>query len=120
MLSWVIRNDAEPRTNHNRQQQAKTLGTIRQELAELLKEKTLDAKAISKLLSIREKEVFAHLAHIARTIGTEGHRLRINPCQCLACGFTFKKRQRFSRPGKCPQCRQTRIRPATYRIEPGS
>ncbi|MCA1765069.1 MAG: transcriptional regulator [Desulfobulbaceae bacterium] len=93
------------------------MGTIRQDLLELLKEETLDAKDISQLLSIREKEVYGHLDHIARSIAAEGGRLKINPCKCLACGYLFKERKRFSRPGKCPKCRETRIRPATYHIE---
>lgn len=93
------------------------MGTIRQDLADLLRERALDAKDISRALSIREKEVFAHLEHIARSITADGYRLKINPCQCLSCGYIFKDRKRFSRPGKCPKCRHTRIRPATYHID---
>jgi len=96
----------------------KKLGTIRQDLIELLKEETLDAKEISGLLSIREKEVYDHLEHIDRSISTEGHhRLIINPCRCLACGYQFKERRRFTRPCKCPKCRNTRITPPSYHIE---
>lgn len=92
------------------------MGTIRQELVELLKASALAAKDISKSLAIGEKEVFGHLEHISRSLAREGGRLTVDPCQCLACGYLFKDRKRFSRPGKCPKCRQTRIRPATYRI----
>lgn len=92
------------------------MGTIRQEMADLLRKHTLDAKEISAILSIREKEVFDHLTHIGRTISAEGGRLGINSCRCLACGYTFKNRRRFSRPGKCPVCRGTRIQPPTYFI----
>jgi hypothetical protein len=86
-------------------------------MAELLKKETLTAKDISQLLSIREKEVFAHLEHIAHSIAAEGYRLRIEPCRCLACGYVFEERKKFSRPGKCPKCRETRIKPPRYHIE---
>ena len=93
------------------------MGTIRQELKELLKKETLDAKEISALLSIREKEVYGHLEHISRSISREGGRLVVYPCLCLACGFKFSDRRKFTRPGKCPKCRQTRITPATFHIK---
>ncbi|MBU0480762.1 MAG: transcriptional regulator [Proteobacteria bacterium] len=92
------------------------MNTTRQEITALLKEGPHDAKEISRVLSIGEKEVFPHLDHIARSITSDGWRLRIDPCQCLSCGYSFKERKRFTRPGKCPVCRQTRIIPATYRI----
>ncbi|MEN8135002.1 MAG: transcriptional regulator [Thermodesulfobacteriota bacterium] len=92
------------------------MGTIRQDLIDLLKERALDAKDISRLLSIREKEVYSHLEHISRSISTSGHRLVVIPCQCLACGYTFKDRKKLHRPGKCPKCKKTRIKPASYTI----
>lgn len=92
------------------------MGTKRQELKELLAKEELSSKDISKLLSIREKEVFDHLEHLARSLSGGRERFRVTPCQCLACNFTFKDRKKLTRPGKCPKCRQTRIKPATFRI----
>lgn len=31
------------------------------------------------------------------------------PAQCLGCGFIFSKRERLTRPGKCPVCRHGQI-----------
>jgi predicted Zn-ribbon and HTH transcriptional regulator len=45
-----------------------------------------------------------------------GGRLQVLPAECLACGFIFRDRKRFTRPGTCPQCRATRIDPPAFRI----
>ena len=92
------------------------MGTKRQELMDLLSKEELDSKDISRILSIGEKEAFDHLEHISRSLLGGKTRFRINPNQCLACGFTFKDRKKLTKPGKCPKCRQTRIKPATFRI----
>ena len=91
--------------------------TIRQQIMFLLRERELEVRDLSVLLSIPEKEVYPHLEHIARSLAREGSRLAIRPSQCLACGFVFKERHRFTRPGRCPACHATRIRPPAYRIE---
>jgi len=92
------------------------MGTKRQELTGLLINEELSCRDISKILSITEREVFDHLKHIARSLSGGKTRLRINPYQCHACGFTFKDRKKLTKPGKCPKCRHTRIKPTTFRI----
>ncbi|HSH13531.1 MAG TPA: transcriptional regulator [Desulfurivibrionaceae bacterium] len=94
--------------------------TIRQQIIALLRREELEAIDLSALLSIPEKEVYPHLEHIARTLGHNVDRLRIRPCQCMACGFVFKERHRFTKPGRCPLCHATRIRPPAYRITSGT
>ena len=69
------------------------------------------------ILSIREKEVYDHLEHISRSASAKGLKLIVTPFQCLNCGFLFKDRQRFTRPGRCPQCKGGHIRMATYRVQ---
>ncbi len=72
---------------------------------------------ISQGVSIREKEVYEHLEHISRSLAASGKKLRIQPYACLSCGYVFKVRNRFKRPGRCPQCKESHIRMATYHIE---
>jgi predicted Zn-ribbon and HTH transcriptional regulator len=83
--------------------------TLRQGMIALLEDEECDVRDISKALHISEKEVGDHLAHIRRSLSATGQTLEIRPAECLACGFVFKDRRRFSRPGRCPRCRETRI-----------
>ena len=90
--------------------------SIRQKIIELLREGEMDARDLSREASIREKEVYDHLVHIARSLAAKGKKLEIHPAQCLSCGYVFKERQRFTRPGRCPRCRATRITHPTFKI----
>jgi len=42
--------------------------TIRKQMIELLDNKEMSARDLSQALSIREKEVYTHLSHIARSV----------------------------------------------------
>lgn len=90
--------------------------TLRQRIIELLREEELDAMELSQLLSIREKEVYEHLPHIARTLASSGEKLIISPYRCLNCDYSFVGRSRFDRPGRCPRCKEGHIRMATYSV----
>ncbi|MCP4686864.1 MAG: transcriptional regulator [Desulfobacterales bacterium] len=76
----------------------------------------MTAGDLSRELGIREREVHPHLTHIARTLASNGEKLAIVPAECLSCGFVFKERRRFTRPGRCPRCRGSRIQTPAYRI----
>ncbi|MBW1901121.1 MAG: transcriptional regulator [Deltaproteobacteria bacterium] len=90
--------------------------TIRQRIIACLSEVSMNAIDISQDLGIMEKEVYEHLPHIARSVASQGKSLVIHPSMCLKCGFVFENRKRFTRPGRCPQCRETRIRRPAYEI----
>ncbi len=91
--------------------------TIRREILEILKEKALSIKDISKIVKIPEKTVAGHLEHISKTITHKGLSLKIIPALCLHCGFIFKKRDKMGKPGKCPVCKSEHIREPLYKIE---
>lgn len=91
--------------------------TVRQKMIELLSEDEMDARALSREVGIREKEVYDHLTHIARSLAAKGQKLHINPAQCLSCGYVFKNRKRFTRPGRCPSCRNSHLLSPSYFIE---
>ena len=76
----------------------------------------MDARSLSQALRIQEKEVYAHLNHVGRSIETGNRKLVIEPSKCLACGYIFKDRKRFARPGKCPQCKRSHLQSPSYRI----
>jgi transcriptional regulator len=90
--------------------------TIRRQIISLLGEGPQGARELSQAVHQSEKEVYDHLAHIERSLKTEGHRLIIEPPVCLNCGFVFEHRRRPQPPGHCPRCRKTRISRPRYRI----
>jgi predicted Zn-ribbon and HTH transcriptional regulator len=79
--------------------------TARRRILLLISERPLSAKAISADARIPEKEVCGHLDHLRKTLRREGRRVVVTPAECLACGFVFRKRERFGTPGRCPVCR---------------
>lgn len=90
--------------------------TKRQEITELLTEGEYGIRDISQIVGIREKEVYDHLGHIARSLKTRKRKLRLTPPRCIACNFRFKDRKKFNRPSKCPLCRNQRISEPRYRV----
>jgi len=90
--------------------------TIRQQIVELLTHEEMDARELSQGVGIKEKEVYEHLAHIARSLATKGSKLTIRACECLKCGYVFKDRRRFTRPGRCPRCRESHLTSPYYHI----
>lgn len=93
------------------------MATLRQQIIALLEEAPLTALDISKAVRVPEKDVYRHLAHIEKSVAGSGGRLSFSPCTCRACGFSFKARQRLTRPGRCPRCRESRIDHPVFRIE---
>jgi predicted Zn-ribbon and HTH transcriptional regulator len=91
--------------------------TIRQGIIALLSKEEMSARELSQAIGIREKEVYEHLSHIARSVAAQRKKLIIRPCSCLGCGYVFQDRQRFTRPSRCPQCKGSHIQGATYRVD---
>jgi len=91
--------------------------TIRQQIIELLIEQEMSARELSQAVRIREKEVYEHLLHVARSVNTRKRKLVITPSNCLGCGYVFKNRKRYTPPGRCPHCKGEHIQNPTYRID---
>jgi predicted Zn-ribbon and HTH transcriptional regulator len=91
--------------------------TIRQQIIEILAHQEASAREISQQIGIREKEVYTHLPHVARSVQNNGLRLFCLPFECLRCHYTFMNRQRFSKPGRCPKCKQGQIEHPRYTIQ---
>jgi predicted Zn-ribbon and HTH transcriptional regulator len=90
--------------------------TIRQKIIDLLNRYEMDARDLSQELGIQEKEVYSHLQHVARSVTAQKRRLIIHPSQCLHCGYVFEDRKRFTRPGRCPQCKRSHLQSPRFRI----
>lgn len=91
-------------------------GTLRQQIMAVLQSGEWDVRGLSQQLGMAEKDVLTHLPHVQRSLASSGKQLAIRAAFCRACGFTFKGRGRFTRPGRCPQCRQTRIAPPMFYV----
>ena len=92
--------------------------TIRREILSRLREGPVSAKELSAGVGIPEKEVAGHLEHIRKTIAQSGLRLIVTPAECRKCGFLFAKRERLTKPGKCPVCKSESIHEPLFAVEP--
>ncbi len=83
--------------------------TIRREILALLQREEISAREISWNIGISEKDVFAHLEHIRAMLHGKGPDVVVIPARCVKCGFVFRKRDRLTKPGRCPVCRGEQI-----------
>ena len=69
----------------------------------------MSALELSGSVGIPEKEVAGHLEHIRHTLHRTGRRFVVQPAECASCGFVFEKRERLTRPSRCPVCRNESV-----------
>jgi len=100
----------------NQKEPHNTVKTTRQQMIELLSENDMSARDLSQAMGIREKEVYEHLPHIARSLAAQRKKVIIRPSTCLTCGYVFKDRRRFTRPSRCPRCKKSHIQEPLYRV----
>lgn len=90
--------------------------SLRRRIIALLSKKEMDARDLSQELGLKEKEIYEHLVHVERSVAASRGRFVITPSQCLLCGYVFEDRRRLTRPGRCPQCRRSKIQNPSFRI----
>ena len=81
--------------------------TWRDALYVVLREGAQTIRELSILVGAPQKDLLDHLLHLERSLARSDERLKIEPAQCLACGYEFKDRTRLSKPGRCPVCKST-------------
>ncbi len=91
--------------------------TVRKEIISVLRGQALSAREISGEIHISEKEALNNLQYIQKTLIKEKIHLKIIPAECRKCGFIFKKRERFKKPGKCPICRGEMIKEPLFSVK---
>ena len=52
-----------------------------------------------------------------RFTGTSLGRVDVVVAQCEGCGFVFNKRNKLSKPSRCPSCKSERIEPPRFTID---
>ena len=82
--------------------------TVRTHLIQLLSEQPRSVSSIARELGFTRGDVEEDLRHALRSARAAGHHVIVIPARCRACGFTFGE-ARLSKPGKCPECRGTRL-----------
>jgi hypothetical protein len=100
----------------NQKEHQDNVKTTRQQMIALLNENDMSARELSQAIGIREKEVYEHLPHIARSATAQRKKVIIRPSCCLTCGYVFKDRRRFTRPSRCPRCKRSHLQEPMYRV----
>jgi predicted Zn-ribbon and HTH transcriptional regulator len=108
----VKRISATPRAEERKE-------TVRAALREALRAGPVTARELSARVGVAEKQVARHLEHLGRSLKTAGERLQVEPPRCLECQFAFRKRDRLSRPSRCPLCRSEHLDPPRFAIVAG-
>lgn len=98
---------------------AEESGTIRQRIRVLLEDRPCTAREISHAIRRPEKDIENHLAHLRKSLRSEGLRLETLPAECRGCGFLFRKRERLRPPGRCPLCKGEAISDPAFRVQGG-
>jgi len=91
--------------------------TVRHLLLTELEQGVCSARDLSGLVGIPEKEVAGHLEHIRQSLHRTGRRLVIQPAECVKCGFVFDKRERLTRPSRCPLCKRESLHAPLFSLE---
>jgi predicted Zn-ribbon and HTH transcriptional regulator len=72
-------------------------------------------RELAKELGMRVSDLLSDLEHLRKSLK---ERFEVEPARCEACGFTFSKRTRLSKPSRCPECRSERIDGPLIRVRP--
>jgi hypothetical protein len=90
--------------------------TPRQRLAEALEHGPATVRELSQMASLTERQVLDNLEHVRKSVERQGRRLAMEPASCQDCGFEFAKRDKPSRPGRCPVCKSRRTSQPRFSI----
>ena len=93
-----------------------TTVTFRRDLVALLTSQPRSVSSLARELGVGRRDMEADLRHAIRSAQAAGHHVVVEPARCKQCGFVFDS-DRLSKPGKCPQCRGSRIFEAQIRID---
>jgi predicted Zn-ribbon and HTH transcriptional regulator len=90
----------------------------RRQIMEILTHEPRTASSLARELGLDRRDMEEDLRHLIRSARAAGHAVIVEPARCKTCGFLFDE-QKLTKPGKCPQCRGTRVYEPLIRIEAG-
>lgn len=91
--------------------------TARDMILQALGADPVSARELSQMIGLSEREVTGHLRHLQKSLKHAAQRLQVTPPRCLDCGFVFHKRERLTRPGRCPVCRSTHLSEPLFSLD---
>ena len=92
---------------------------FRRDLIAVLSHEPRSVSWVARELGLRRGDVEDDLRHALRSARAAGHHVEIVPARCKACEFVFSS-DKLARPGRCPNCKGTRLFEALIRIgDPG-
>ena len=89
---------------------------FRKDLIALLSVEPRSVSSIAREMGLRRADVEDDLRHAIRTARAAGALVAIVPATCRSCGFVFSE-EKLSKPGKCPECKGSRLLEAQISIE---
>jgi hypothetical protein len=90
--------------------------TFRRDLVKMLSAQPRSASSIARELGLDRRDVEDELHHAIRSARAAGHTIVVEPAKCKQCGFVFGE-DRLAKPGKCPECKGTRLFEAQISIQ---
>jgi transcriptional regulator len=90
--------------------------TFRRDLVQALSAQPRSVSSLARELGLDRRDVEEDLRHAIRSARAGGHRVVIEPARCKHCGFVFGT-DRLAKPGRCPECRGSRLYEAQIWIE---
>jgi len=90
--------------------------SIRRDLIAMLSAQPRSVSSIAREIGLGRGDAEDHLRHAIQSARAAGHQVIVEPAKCRQCGFTFGA-DKLSKPGKCPECKGSRIYEAQIRIE---
>lgn len=118
-----MRDDLRNRTRKPKQRKPTfvraALQTRRQHIKELLVEEALSFGALREQVGGTVRDLDAELSHVQKSLHKPERLVVVAASRCAACDFEFRDRERkhFHAPGRCPECRSTRIFDPVFKIE---
>lgn len=90
----------------------------RKELAEFLLDNPMSVHELAPAMGQKVRAVAEDLEHLRRSLHHGPGTFEVEPAACNQCGFVFRA-DKLTRPGRCPRCRGTWIRPPRVVVRRG-
>lgn len=90
---------------------------VREALIELLKRGPATAAELSSEFNRPQSAIEEDIDHIRTSLRNDPNfQVLIRPALCLLCGFQFSN-DKTKEPTRCPECKEEKIRPPSFKIE---